>query len=43
MRAQQEFFSGPYTYREIEGCGHFLQRERPAEVSKAVLDWLKKY
>lgn len=42
MRTQQEFFSGPYEYQEIEGCGHFLQRERPAEVSKAVLDWLLK-
>lgn len=40
MRLQQEFFTGPYEYEEIEGCGHFLQRERPAQVNKAVLNWL---
>ncbi len=42
MRAQLEFFCGPFEYHEVAGCGHFLQRERPAEVSKAVLDWLAK-
>jgi len=40
MERQKQHFTGPYTYRVIPGCGHFLHRERPAEVTRAVLDWL---
>ena len=40
MERQKQHFTGPYSYRVIPGCGHFLHRERPAEVTRAVLDWL---
>jgi pimeloyl-ACP methyl ester carboxylesterase len=25
----------------IEGCGHWTQQERPEEVSRLLIDWLK--
>jgi pimeloyl-ACP methyl ester carboxylesterase len=40
MERQREHFTGPYAYRVIPGCGHFLHRERPQEVTTAVLEWL---
>jgi len=40
MERQKEHFAGPYAYGVIPGCGHFLHRERPAEVTRAVLEWL---
>lgn len=40
MARQKEHFTGPYEYRIIPGCGHFLHRERPEEVTRAVLEWL---
>jgi pimeloyl-ACP methyl ester carboxylesterase len=40
MVRQKEHFTGPYVYRVIKDCGHFLHRERPEEVTRAVLDWL---
>jgi pimeloyl-ACP methyl ester carboxylesterase len=40
MARQRPLFTGPYAYRVVPGCGHFLHRERPAEVARAVLDWL---
>jgi len=40
MARQKEHFTGPYAYRVIPDCGHFLHRERPDEITRAVLDWL---
>ena len=40
MTDQAQHFSGEYDYREIPGAGHFLHREKPAEVTRLVLDWL---
>ena len=40
MARQKEHFTGPYAYRVIPDCGHFLHRERPEEVTRAVLEWL---
>jgi pimeloyl-ACP methyl ester carboxylesterase len=40
MRQQAWLFGGPYEYQETEGCGHFLHRERPEAVTRAVLKWL---
>jgi pimeloyl-ACP methyl ester carboxylesterase len=40
MTDQGRHFTGAYRYEEVAGAGHFLQRERPAEVTRRVLDWL---
>jgi len=37
---QSDLFRGPYEWSIVEGAGHFLHRERPDEVNKAILDWL---
>jgi pimeloyl-ACP methyl ester carboxylesterase len=34
------FFAGDLRTEILDGCGHFLHRERPADVSRLVLDWL---
>jgi pimeloyl-ACP methyl ester carboxylesterase len=39
---QKEFFEGPYEWALVEGCGHFPHRERPAEVTRLVIDWLQR-
>lgn len=40
MSHQAEHFTAAYEYRELEHAGHFLHRERPAEVNALILDWL---
>ena len=40
LAAQADHFTGEYAYREVEGCGHFLHREKPAEINALILDWL---
>ena len=40
MTNQAQYFSGEYHYQEVPGAGHFLHREKPAEVTRLVLDWL---
>ena len=42
LEPQKEFFVGPYEWAVLDGCGHFLHRERPAEVTRHVLDWLQR-
>jgi len=42
LEARKEFFEGPYEWILVEGCGHFLDRERPAEVIRLVTEWLKR-
>ncbi|MET0808363.1 MAG: alpha/beta hydrolase, partial [Pseudoxanthomonas sp.] len=39
---QQDLFAGPYEWDVVEGAGHFLHRERPAEVCASILEWLGK-
>ncbi len=41
MTDQAAHFSGEYRYEEIAGAGHFLHREKPAEVTRRVLEWLR--
>lgn len=40
MTAQSRYFSGEYHFELVPGAGHFLHREKPAEVNRLVLDWL---
>jgi len=42
LEAQKAFFVGPYAGILVDGCGHFLHRERPAEVTRLVTDWLQR-
>ncbi len=39
-RGSDRLVSGPYTYLEIPGAGHFLPEEAPDAVTRALLDWL---
>ncbi|MCP3138332.1 alpha/beta fold hydrolase [Pyxidicoccus xibeiensis] len=39
---QERFFSGPFSFRLLEGAGHFLHLERPREVNAALLEFFGK-
>lgn len=41
MGGQAHLFTGPYRFDVVPDCGHFLHRERPAEITGRILDWLK--
>lgn len=41
MASQAGMFVGPYRFDVVPDCGHFLHRERPDEINRRVLDWLK--
>ena len=37
---QGDLFASAYEWNLVEGAGHFLHREQPAEVNRLILDWL---
>ena len=40
MADQARYFTGHYRFELVAGAGHFPHRERPAEVTRLILDWL---
>ena len=40
MTEQSQYFTGEYRFELVPGAGHFLHREKPAEVNRLLLDWL---
>jgi len=40
---KEDYFTGPYERRLIEGAGHFPQRERAAETVPRIIDWVRRY
>jgi len=42
MTDQAKYFAGEYRFELVAGAGHFLHREKPAEVTRLILDWLGK-
>ena len=42
MSDQAQYFAGEYRFELVPGAGHFLHREKPAEVTRLILDWLGK-
>ena len=37
----REVVAGPYTEQWVEGAGHWVQRERPEEVNRILLEFLQ--
>ena len=42
MTDQAKYFAGEYRFELVAGAGHFLHREKPAEVTRLILNWLGK-
>ena len=40
---KEAYFTGPYVRRLIDGAGHFPQRERVADTTSAIVDWLRRH
>lgn len=38
----EDAFAGEYRVEVLDGCGHFLHRERPEDVTKLILDWFRR-
>jgi pimeloyl-ACP methyl ester carboxylesterase len=38
---EEENYEGPYRRVLVEGAGHFVHREQPAEVTRILIDWIE--
>jgi pimeloyl-ACP methyl ester carboxylesterase len=43
MTGQSQYFTGDYRFELVPGAGHFLHREKPADVNRLILDWLGRH
>ena len=41
MSGQAHLFTGSYRFDVVPDCGHFLHRERPDDINRRLIDWLK--
>jgi pimeloyl-ACP methyl ester carboxylesterase len=41
LEGQRDCFVGDYEWAIVDGAGHFLHRERPEEVNRLILDWIR--
>lgn len=41
LEDQRDLFRGEYEWHIVDGAGHFLHRERPAEVNHHIIEWLR--
>ena len=42
LEPQKRYFAGPYEWTVVAGTGHFLHREKPDEVTRLIMDWLRR-
>jgi hypothetical protein len=42
MLEQSQYFNKEYEFKLVDNAGHFLHREQPEQVTKLIIDWLKK-
>ncbi len=40
LEDQRDLFRADYQWHIVDGAGHFLHRERPAEVNRHIIEWL---
>ena len=40
LEGQRDLFRADYDWQIVDGAGHFLHRERPAEVNRHIIEWL---
>ena len=40
LEGQRDLFRADYDWQIVDGAGHFLHRERPAEVNRRIIEWL---
>jgi len=41
LEGQRSLFASAFEWKIVEGAGHFLHRERPDEVNREILGWLR--
>jgi pimeloyl-ACP methyl ester carboxylesterase len=42
-RLTERYIAGEYRLETLQGAGHWLQFERPADVSRLLLEWMQRH